>query len=458
MGFKWSCHNNTSIYYWFFFKKRQSHESKKWKKLSKYTSWWQCELQGKKMKIQKQISGDNSINIQSERDTFFNIESLQIAIDKMEYPNLETHKEIISLIKNGRLEDAQKKLDILVNNRINEYSEELIDLATLQALINPKKSENIFEKAKNLSPDNPKVMNAYAISLMEKGENKISEKYLKDALTLSNDNEMRYKIHGNLGVLYKNTGKYEEAIENLKIARDMASSISNYEGEVRQINNLGACYHNLNKLDIAEQTLNLAKLKVQELIDTPSYKENLKSLKSLQASILTNLAITFKNKYLESSEKSFLDEAKHCLERAIDIEESTGNESQLGRHFGNLAEIYRHKGEKVQHKKYIDKNFSIFSRVGSLKDRLTSQMNKALYHSEYGEYEEALKQLNQLASNIELSKYPKLHVRTIINIAIVHRRKNKESLFKTNIEKAKSIAKKHRLEYEVKYIENTFKP
>lgn len=407
------------------------------------------------VKIQRQASGDNCTNIQAAGDVHVHNhvsqKLLQTTIERLEDPRLKAHEHIITLIENGDVEAAQANIDELVDSILIKCSSGLVDLAILQNLISSNKSKRLFEKAREMDPENPNIMNVFALSLMDEGRVGEAETCFKKAIELSSEASIIEKVNGNLGILYKNTGRYLLAIESLKCAKEMASQIGHHEGEVKHINNLGACYHNINKLNDAETELNLALSKIKIMLDSESNK---KELKSIQASILTNLAITFKNKFRENQDGIDLEKASSFLERAIDIEESLGNESMLGRHYGNIAEIYRLQENKDQHNKYVFKCYNIFERTGSSKDKLTSRMNVGLYYAQYFDYKEALKKYDELLSDENLLKFPKLNVQTLINSAVVHLKVNDESQYRSLLKRAVEIAKDHALEYELNYLKS----
>ncbi|HHO8505097.1 TPA: tetratricopeptide repeat protein [Klebsiella pneumoniae] len=363
---------------------------------------------------------------------------------------------IANLIKDGRMSEAQEQIDRLVETKTSSLAAELADLATLQGLINTNKSNAIFEKAILLSPNDPRVLNAYALAQMDQGKIDEAEKIFIEVIKISSDDDINDKVIGNLGVLYKNSGRYKEAIDNLERAIRLARKLNAHIEIVNHLNNLGACYHNVGRQDEAINTLEEALTEIKKLIDSTDEKEKRGGLKSIQASIFTNIAIAFKNKYLKSRNELFLEQAKSCLERAIDIEESLGNIDLLGRHFGNLAEVYRLQGDKENHKKYINKSFSVFKKTGTLKDKLTSEMNMGLCFSNYGDYTQSLMYFESLLSNPDLKKFPRLNVLTLINASYSYGNSNQKERANELMIEAHTLALKLGLQNEVEVIESAF--
>ncbi|HEM7134585.1 TPA: tetratricopeptide repeat protein [Providencia rettgeri] len=408
------------------------------------------------MNIQKQTSGDHSTNIQAAGDVHLGIseKNLEEILGRVISPNNDNISKIITLIEIGKTSQAQEQIDRLVEAKISILAEELVDLATLQSLINIDKSNVILEKALMLSPNKPRVLNVYALAQMDKGRTDEAEKIFIKALEVSDDDDIKEQIIGNLGVLYKNSGRYKEAIDNLELAIEFAKKSNQNIGLVKHLNNLGACYHNIGMQDDAITKLEESLTKINVLIDSSDEKEKKKNLKSVQASVFTNIAITLKNKYRNSNNTDFLKQSISYLERAIDIEESLDNIGLLGRHFGNLAESYRLLGDRENHEKFIKKSFSAFKKYGTQKDKLTSEMNMGLFFSHYDNHPEALMYFTNLLSNPDLKKFPKLNVLTLINTSHSYIQSNQKYRSKDLIREAHELSLMHNLKYEAEYIES----
>ena len=413
------------------------------------------------MKIQRQSSGDNCTNIQAARDVHVHnhvsLKLLQSTIERMERPDLKIHEDIIELIAKGEFESAQGRIDELVSRLSLKYSSELIDLAVIQRLISTEKSELLINKAKMAVPGDPNVLNVQALFLMDQGDIEEAEKKFIEAINTSNNDEIKEKIAGNLGVLYKNNGQYSKAVDSLKEAIKLATELGNDIGIIKHLNNLGACNHNIGELEHSLEILQSALEKANDIIDSTDDRKTRKIVKSIQASILTNISISLKNKFRESQDKELLEKAKLNLERAIDIEESLGNKDRLGRHYGNLAEIYRQQNDKDNHEKYAKKCFCLFEDSGTLKDRLTSKMNMGLFFSNYEEYSESLRYFEDLLSTSDLTYFPKLHVLTLINASHSYQNKGLKDCSEKLIKEAKVLAENHGLKYEIEYIDSLTK-
>lgn len=413
------------------------------------------------MKIQKQNSGDNCTNIQAGGDVHVHnhvsLQRLQTTIERMEHPELKIHEDILELIGKGDFQSAQNCIDELVSNLSLKYSSELLDLAVIQRLISPEKSELLVIKARKVAPDDPNILNVQALFLMDLGNIVEAETMFVEAINASNNDEIKEKIAGNLGVLYKNNGNYSKAIDYLREAIKLAAELRNDIGLIKHLNNLGACYHNIGEQENALEFLQSALEKSNEIIDSTEDIQTKKIVKSIQANILTNISISLKNKFRKSQNIELLEKAKLNLERAIDIEESLGNEEYLGRHYGNLAEIYRHMKDKNKHEKYVKKCFDLFERSGTLKDRLTSKVNMGLFFSDHEEYSESLIYFEELLLTSVLANFPKLHVLTLINASHSYQNTGRIDYSEKLIKEAKILATNHGLKHEVEYIDSLTK-
>ncbi|MCP6133366.1 tetratricopeptide repeat protein, partial [Klebsiella pneumoniae] len=130
----------------------------------------------------------------------------------------------------------------------------------------------IFEKAILLSPNDPRVLNAYALAQMDQGKIDEAEKIFIEVIKISSDDDINDKVIGNLGVLYKNSGRYKEAIDNLERAIRLARKLNSHIEIVNHLNNLGACYHNVGRQDEAINTLEEALTEIKKLIDSTDEK------------------------------------------------------------------------------------------------------------------------------------------------------------------------------------------
>ncbi|ECI4153519.1 tetratricopeptide repeat protein, partial [Salmonella enterica] len=266
------------------------------------------------------------------------------------------------------------------------------------------------------------------------------------------DNEYTFKAHGNLGVLYKNTGRIDEAIFHLE--RSSASSFKRIDSiiDLKSLNNLGACYHNSNRSDEAIDVLKKALTNSITFLEKSTSKNEKQDIKSLQANIYTNIAISLKNIYLKDNINQHLYDAEEYLSKAISIEETLGNDNLLGRHYGNLSAIYRLLNDNDNYKKYALLSFDIFRYHGSEKEKLVSELNEGLFYNVNKEFDKALKQFNSLLNNPNIGKYPKLKALTLINATYTYDSLDNPEKAQALIIRARDISIKHKLTREMEYI------
>ena len=270
-------------------------------------------------------------------------------------------------------------------------------------------------------------MNKYAIYLMNTGKLNEAHDAFEKLLAMSNCNDkVRELALGNRGVLYKNQGKWQEAIDCLSQAQVLSIRSDSKIIETSNLNNLGACYRNVGKLDKADDHLLLALEKITALLDQSLSDTDLSKLKSIQTNTLSNLAVNKKNLYLKSKKPEYLDEAEQHLKRAIDIDQSSGNKSVLIRHHGNLANIYRLKNQHEKRRKHLEKSRELSVNHGTLKDQLTVHANIALALHDEGNHAEALQAYKDCFSNKNIYNFPQLAANALSGLADVHKALDEE--------------------------------
>lgn len=379
------------------------------------------------MITQKQKNGNNSLNMQAGGDIVINvlpnenkklINALQDELFSIKYNKDLLGKNVARLIDEGDFDEAETELDNILNNINDNHSSNLITIAILYTPLNPEKAQKCFEQANLTSPNNPRLLNAFGLLLLNRGEIDHAEQcFLKIINNTAIENEYYLKAHGNLGVLYKNTGQIGKAIIHLECSSASAFESIRSIVELNSLNNLGACYHNCNRLDDAICILKRALNHSTTLLESANNKNAKQDIKSLQANIYTNMAISLKNMYLKDKNSQRLEDAKEYLYKAISIEETLGNDNLLGRHFGNLSQVYRLLNDNINYEKYALLSFDIFRDHGSEKEKLVSAVNEGLFFNVKKEYSKSLIIFDNLLTSPKLASYPKTMALALINAA-----------------------------------------
>lgn len=373
------------------------------------------------MKIQTQKSGDNSLSLQAENIEVNYETHIHNTIQDINSSDNDNAKKVLTLIEQNKLEEAELEID-KINNEIHlNISKDLIKVADLYTLVNPKKAEKSYKRASALTPNDARILNINALYLMNIGKTSQAVELFNKAIKYAKDGKTKNKIIGNISILYKNTGQVDKAIKLLTQSIDDCNK-NNYKIEkIKHINNLGSCFYNNENASKADKIL-LKALDEAKLLDSElKSHDDKKELKSVKSNILTNLAITYRHLFLKTSDATYLDKAIQRLETAIDIGELLDDKSILGRHFGNLANIYRLQGNHTESRKYIEKALSCFTEFGSLKDEMTSLMNLGLSYYDEADYKQAI-HYYEICINKDVSEsFSRIHAMTSECLAYAYR-------------------------------------
>ncbi|MEN5259278.1 MULTISPECIES: tetratricopeptide repeat protein [unclassified Pseudomonas] len=384
---------------------------------------------------QTQQSGAGSYNNQAGRDLTINhidlppelLQQFNHALNNIRNSADSEKKNILLLLERQEFSKAEAALDALLTERKSSYAQELLEIAELYLPLNKEKSKLCYEQAAQAGQDNPELLNKYAIYLMNTGKLDEAHTVFDLLLAMSHcDDKVRELALGNRGVLYKNQGKWQEAISYLRQAQVLSIRNNNKIIETSNLNNLGACFNHMGELGEADSCLRLALEKIENLLDQPQTDPALAKLKSIQANALSNLSINKKKLFLQSARSAYLDEAEQLLKRAIDINQSSGNKSFLIRHHGNLANIYKLQEQYEKMHRHLEKARVLSISHGTLKDKLTVQVNLAeAYHKEH-KHQQALQTYENCFANEKILEFRQLTATALSGLADVHRALDEE--------------------------------
>ncbi|PNG35707.1 hypothetical protein A1348_29515 [Pseudomonas protegens] len=349
------------------------------------------------------------------------------AINNMRNSADSEKQNILLLLERQEFSKAEAALDALLTQRKSSYAQELLEIAELYLPLNKEKSGLCYAQAAQAGQDNPELLNKYAIYLMNTGKLDEAHTVFDLLLAMSHcDDKVRELALGNRGVLYKNQGKWQEAISYLRQAQVLSIRNNNKIIETSNLNNLGACFNHTGELSEAGSCIQLALEKIESLLDQPQTDPDLAKLKSIQANALSNLAINKKKLFLQSARSAYLDEAEQLLKRAIDIDQSSGNKSFLIRHHGNLANIYKLQEQYEKMHRHLEKARVLSISHGTLKDKLTVQVNLAQAYYQEHNHRQALQTYENCFANENILEFRQLTATALSGLADVHRALHEE--------------------------------
>ncbi|WP_339465832.1 tetratricopeptide repeat protein [Pseudomonas sp. EA_65y_Pfl2_P74] len=412
---------------------------------------------------QTQTSGERSFNVQAGRDVNLTVDMSSISEDirdllsKAAVPNDAESQHILRLIEDGRVKEAEALVDSVFNDTSNDYANKARNAGNLYAKINRDKAIYCYTQSTSIQNNDYDTLNILALLLLEKGSQDEALAIFDEILANSNKNEVNEKVHGNLGVLYKNNGKTSEALSHLFKAVELATASQNTLGSCKHLNNIGSCYNNIENTQNAEkylsEALNLSKIAVENSTSTLEKQ----AIKSVKSNILTNLSITAQRQYKDTNDTNYLALAETHLLAAIEIDETLNNSIGLGRHYGNLANVLRLKGDLANSRKYIEKSIIAFQNNHSLKDELTSRMNLGRAFAVEGNLQEAIKNFKESKEQNSAELYPKLYALTLMNMAYTHLKLNSVQEAKDCATEALEVMKKLNLTSYITMLEYDFK-
>lgn len=376
----------------------------------------------------KIVSGDNSTNIISDGDVNLNFQLdaknltgelrniVREEICKLTQAGNSLELEASRSVVNGDIINAEKSIDLLVRNTTESYSKNMLKAANLYVLVNQDKAISSYRSAYESSSDDFDIINSYALYLMNLGRMKEAEViYLKAIKVLVSNSELE-PVEGNLGLLYKNLGDYDKAIEHLIIASELSIKLDKNIGSAKHLNNLGACYHNQGDYEEAIDVLTVA-LDTVVSLEVNGQLEN-KDLKSTESSILANISISYKTAYQITQNRIFLTKAIDYALQGVEICDKNQLDNYLGRLYGNLANFYDLLDNRDKHREYLTKTKDTFNEKTSDKDKLTCLMNFGLLCFKEGNTAKAIEYYLDCLKQGVSGKYKKLHALTQYNLAI----------------------------------------
>lgn len=182
----------------------------------------------------KNLDKDKFDNIYTDNESVTKIKcSIFYGFDKSK----ENYYRAIENISKGRIDDAEKELDIILSNDSGN-----IDLKNYIAILynilkRPDKSIQLLKEIENTNPDYPglyfQMGNAYSV----KGEFTLAEEMYKESL--KRGHIKKEQIYGVLGFIYEGNGQYDKALDYFKKGLE--------ENQMDKTCNLGIAYYYFEK-------------------------------------------------------------------------------------------------------------------------------------------------------------------------------------------------------------------
>ncbi|MBU4361039.1 tetratricopeptide repeat protein [bacterium] len=220
-----------------------------------------------------------------------------------------------------------------------------------------------------------------SLNILKRVENKIAKLPAKSAAL------------GNIGNIYHNLGKPDEALEYYQQALEINRKLGYEQGVAQNLNNIGTLYNELGKYDEA--------LKCQE--EALEISQKFKDEQAI-ANTLTNIGII----YTDSGKP---EEALKLFQEALEINEKNKYQEGIANVFNNIGLSHSNLKETDQALNYYQKALKINKKIGYKEGVVTNLGNIGLIYITLGKSEEALKYYQEaLEVFIHMNAEPRIEI------------------------------------------------
>ena len=207
--------------------------------------------------------------------------------------------------------------------------------------------------------------------------------YLQQSLTIAreiSDKKNESQIFNDIGLVYKNLGELEKAIDSFQKALDLYTKLDEQIGQAEVIKNLGTTYASLGKYPKALEFFNRA---------YTFFAEN--NVRNGVATTLNNLGSIYR-------ELGQFSRAREFYNRALLIHQDTGNLGGEASTLHNIGLAYHDNNRYEIALDFYQKSLDIWTNTGNLAGQATALNNIGLVQSELGQFEFALQSVEEAIS------------------------------------------------------------
>ncbi len=312
-----------------------------------------------------------------------------------EQPSDKLKQKALDKLKEGKPEEASQLLkhslyarENALQSQYRQMAEDWVDVGNIAYLNNSQEALDAYTNAVLLDPSYTKarVWQSHIYVRLGRLDDAIST---YENLISSGDTDERNlaDAYGNLGLIYRTRGNFEES-ESLQLkALQISEAIPYPEGAAAILGNLGLLYDTFGKQDKAEEFY-LKSLKINEdlgyqegvavvqgnlgLIYRKRKKLNkaeefhVKALKVYQElGNQVGMAHQYGNLGLVYGARGELSNAEEFLLLALKIDKTLGRQEGIGLGYANLGELYYKRGELDKGCQHLQASVRIFTTVGS---------------------------------------------------------------------------------------------
>jgi signal transduction histidine kinase len=191
-------------------------------------------------------------------------------------------------------------------------------------------------------------------------------------ISVEPENPLHANIFHNMGIVYKNLGRYEEALNFYIKSLEIKKRAGDRLGEAYSLNNIGIVYKSIDNL---EQALDY-------LLKSLSIKEELGDEKSIY-NTLSNIGVVYLKLSDYRSARDFIFKGLHLMRKFNDRHAEANA-------LNNLGMTYKEEGDYEKALKYYHKSLEIDRQIGDRHSESNAVNNIGLLYIFEGKYDEAV--------------------------------------------------------------------
>ena len=248
--------------------------------------------------------------------------------------------------------------------------------------------------------------------------------YLNKALKTCETNEQSAKVLDNLGVIYKDLGRYDSALVLHNQALKLQQTLGNRDDVAVCYKNIGNVYMQMAKYDDALEYYTMS-------LEQRKLNNDEKSM----ASLYTSMSSAFIGKQKYSDALSY-------LTKAVAIQENLGDKGDEAYTLNGIGNLYFRLKVYDKAQEFYTKSLELRQQLGDKNDIAASQFNIATVHRDLGNNKEALKYYNQALELRQQTDNKEAQAMILNAIGGVYKNQKMYSKAIENYEKALEINKK----------------
>ncbi len=237
--------------------------------------------------------------------------------------------------------------------------------------------DSLNQILKNTKEDTIKIKTLIELyDIYETGKINEGKQYLDQALEISKNIDKKLLVSSvrlKLGNYFNITGDYENAIENLHIAKRICEEESYEKGISTIYNNLGATYEKMGRYDEAMDCF----------IKSISISESLNDS--------TNIAKTLLNIGLLYTRQEDYEKSLEFYNKSLEIRGKLGDKEGIALLYNNIAIVNYYLEDYDNVRNYFEKAYKVYLESGNLRRQLMALSNIAEVDNMIGQKEKALK-------------------------------------------------------------------